>query len=102
MPEFASGAALIDAVTAAANSGSSALLVAHPTAEATPVNQALATAAAAGHRHFAAVIGPEGGLTDGELRLIEQLGGVRVRLGAHILRVETAGVAVAAHWAALS
>jgi 16S rRNA (uracil1498-N3)-methyltransferase len=42
------------------------------------------------------VVGPEGGFTDGEVGLLEDLGFVPVRLGPHVLRVETAAaVAVA-------
>jgi len=50
--------------------------------------------------HLTAVIGPEGGLTDGELASLRAAGGQPVRLGEHILRVETAAIAVAAAWAA--
>jgi len=42
------------------------------------------------------VVGPEGGLTDAETALAEGLGWTPVRLGAHILRVETAVLAGAA------
>ncbi len=43
-----------------------------------------------------AAIGPEGGWTDAELRAADAAGAVRVSLGPHILRIETAAVAVAA------
>jgi 16S rRNA (uracil1498-N3)-methyltransferase len=36
------------------------------------------------------VIGPEGGIEDGELAHLEQIGGIRVSLGKRILRSETA------------
>jgi 16S rRNA (uracil1498-N3)-methyltransferase len=42
------------------------------------------------------LIGPEGGFTDGERRLAEAGGFRAVCLGRHVLRVETAAVAVAA------
>ncbi len=43
------------------------------------------------------VIGPEGGLDPAEIAAFEAVGGVLVRLGAHVLRTETAGlVALAA------
>jgi len=42
------------------------------------------------------VVGPEGGLTDAETALAEGLGWTPVRLGPHILRVETAVLAGAA------
>lgn len=49
-----------------------------------------------------AVIGPEGGLTDAENAHLRSLHAVPVRLASHVLRVETAAVAVAAMWAAAS
>lgn len=39
------------------------------------------------------VVGPEGGLTDAEIAAAESLGWTLVRLGPHILRVETAALA---------
>lgn len=47
-----------------------------------------------------AVVGPEGGLTDVEIGTLRRAGGQLIRLGEHILRVETAAVAVVANWAA--
>ncbi len=47
----------------------------------------------------AVVVGPEGGLTDAEVALMTQRGAQRVSLGRHVLRVETAAIAVAAAWA---
>ncbi|MBX3438038.1 MAG: 16S rRNA (uracil(1498)-N(3))-methyltransferase [Planctomycetaceae bacterium] len=43
-------------------------------------------------------VGPEGGFTPHELELAEAAGGQRISLGANILRIETAAVALAA-WA---
>ena len=43
-----------------------------------------------------ALVGPEGGFTDEELTLAERAGAIRVSLGPHILRVETAAIALAA------
>ena len=43
-----------------------------------------------------AMVGPEGGFTDEELAAAEQAGLVRVSLGPHILRVETAAISLAA------
>jgi 16S rRNA (uracil1498-N3)-methyltransferase len=40
------------------------------------------------------VVGPEGGFTEEEIALAESLGYARARLGARVLRTETAGVAV--------
>ncbi len=45
------------------------------------------------------VIGPEGGLTPGEIGLLLEAGAQSVRLAATILRIETAAIAVAAAWA---
>ncbi|MCW8132252.1 MAG: 16S rRNA (uracil(1498)-N(3))-methyltransferase [Planctomycetota bacterium] len=47
------------------------------------------------------LIGPEGGFSDEELALADQAGVARVRLGAHILRVETACIAACAVCAAV-
>lgn len=44
------------------------------------------------------IIGPEGGLTDGERQRLRACGAVAVTLGPNVLRVETAAVAVAAVW----
>lgn len=46
------------------------------------------------------LIGPEGGFTDAEITAIRSAGGRPARLAESILRVETAAVAAAAHWAA--
>jgi 16S rRNA (uracil1498-N3)-methyltransferase len=54
--------------------------------------------AAADGRPIIAVVGPEGGLTAEELAAIEAAGGRRVSLGPHVLRVETAAIALAARW----
>lgn len=47
-------------------------------------------------RAIVALVGPEGGFTAEELALIEAAGGRRVTLGPHVLRVETAAIALAA------
>jgi 16S rRNA (uracil1498-N3)-methyltransferase len=49
---------------------------------------------------IAAVVGPEGGLTPAEIADLCGAGGRPVRLAEHVLRVETAAIAVAAAWAA--
>jgi 16S rRNA (uracil1498-N3)-methyltransferase len=46
-----------------------------------------------------ALVGPEGGLTEGEIATVEAAGGRRVSLGPHVLRVETAAIALAARLA---
>jgi len=46
------------------------------------------------------LVGPEGGLTDSEVQHLVGAGWQQVHLGARILRIETAAIAVAATWAA--
>ena len=46
-----------------------------------------------------ALVGPEGGFTAEELATVEAAGGRRVSLGPHVLRVETAAIALAARFA---
>jgi len=46
-----------------------------------------------------ALIGPEGGFTADEQRIMEAAGARRVRLSATVLRIETAALAMAAAWA---
>ena len=46
--------------------------------------------------HIAFLVGPEGGLTSGELKQAEALGFCRAHIGPYILRTETAGAAVIA------
>jgi 16S rRNA (uracil1498-N3)-methyltransferase len=45
-----------------------------------------------------ALVGPEGGFTDEELCIADRAGVIRVALGPHILRVETAAIALAARF----
>ena len=47
-------------------------------------------------RSVAVLIGPEGGLTEDEEARAESAGGVRRRLGQHVLRTETAAIAACA------
>lgn len=51
---------------------------------------------AAGGADVIALVGPEGGITDEEVAMLRAAGGQAVRLGDTVLRVETAGVALAA------
>jgi 16S rRNA (uracil1498-N3)-methyltransferase len=44
----------------------------------------------------AAVVGPEGGLTDGEVRACEGAGAIRAALGPRVLRAETAAIVAVA------
>lgn len=46
--------------------------------------------------HLGIVIGPEGGLTGGEVSIVERHGGVAISLGPRILRTETACIAAVA------
>lgn len=64
------------------------VLVLDPTADA---GLGSITLPAAGK--LAIVVGPEGGISEPELVLLEKAGAVRVRLGAEILRTSTAGMA---------
>lgn len=68
------------------------LIAAHPQgiklSEAAPVPDSVCDA----------VIGPEGGLTDRELELIQDSGANIITLGDHILRTETAAIALAGWW----
>jgi 16S rRNA (uracil1498-N3)-methyltransferase len=45
-----------------------------------------------------ALVGPEGGFTDDELCMADRAGVIRISLGPHILRVETAAIALAARF----
>jgi 16S rRNA (uracil1498-N3)-methyltransferase len=62
--------------------------------DAVPVSQALTGLGSTGE--IALFVGPEGGWTEGELRLLTESGLTGVRLTATILRVETAAIAAAA------
>ena len=49
-----------------------------------------------GAASMAAVVGPEGGLTDGEVRACEEAGALRAGLGPRVLRAETAAIVAVA------
>ena len=49
----------------------------------------------AGDAVVAAIIGPEGGFTRGEIESLERLGGIQVSLGSRVLRAETTVMAIA-------
>ncbi len=96
LPELETGVPLERALDRTAGC---ALLVAHPdpTAESLlSVAHALVRSA----RDATVVIGPEGGLAPSELAQLSSRGARRVQLAPHVLRVETAALAVAACWAA--
>jgi 16S rRNA (uracil1498-N3)-methyltransferase len=98
LPEIAAAGSLT-AAHPACDPG--ALLVAHLDEAARPLGAALAGSALLG-AHVVGVIGPEGGLTSTEMDYLRSRGGTLVWLGAHVLRVETAALALAACWAAQS
>jgi 16S rRNA (uracil1498-N3)-methyltransferase len=60
------------------------------------IGAALDAAGATADASVAVVIGPEGGLTEGEVAALEAGGGVVVTLGETVLRTETAGVVAVA------
>lgn len=75
------------------DAGQGPLLVAHPEGAAITYERV-----AQWKQHGSTVtvaVGPEGGLSDGEVDLAVQHGAVLVGLGPRILRVETAGIALA-------
>lgn len=67
-----------------------AVYVAHPGADGIPMS------AISPQRHVAFAIGPEGGFTQGEIQAALARGARPIHLGANILRIETACIAVAA------
>jgi len=76
------------------------LLAAHPDPAVPKLGEYLQTEGQLEGR-LAVVIGPEGGLSPPELEHLTGAGAQLVRLGEHILRVETAAMVVAAVWANL-
>jgi 16S rRNA (uracil1498-N3)-methyltransferase len=95
-PRIEAGLTLVGAL---ATCPGATLLAAHLDAEAPAWGDWLAA-----HRpvpaDIAVVIGPEGGLSVAEIAALRTAGAQTVRLGEHILRVETAALAIAACWAA--
>jgi len=67
------------------------VVIAHP--DGRPLTADIVPAAAL---EVIALVGPEGGFTDQELTAAEHAGVIRISLGPHILRVETAAIALAA------
>lgn len=63
---------------------------------ADPEGQPASTLLASQPKSILALVGPEGGFTDDERQLALDAGFTLIRLGPHILRVETAAVALAA------
>jgi len=76
-----------------------ALATRHPDAlrlVAQPGGRPLAEGIGRDHREIVAAVGPEGGFTPDEISAAERCGFERVSLGPHILRIETAAIALAA------
>ena len=71
--------------------------IAHAPAASPTILEWFGSVASAGR--LAVVIGPEGGLSGDEVERFAEMGGRIVRLADHVLRVETAAVAVVAAWA---
>ena len=47
-----------------------------------------------GKKNIAIIVGPEGGFTDEEISSITKIGAMGMRIGKHVLRVETAAIAI--------
>jgi len=75
------------------------VVIAHPDGGPLDVAALAAAAVAANAEEMIALVGPEGGFTAEELAAADRAGAVRVSLGPHILRVETAAIALAARLA---
>ena len=91
VPEIGATVALASAVTEARASGA-ALLLAHPDSDRTPASLPAITSA----QRIALFVGPEGGLTEGELTTLRDAGAEFLNLGDAILRIETAAIALIA------
>lgn len=105
LPEIEAGVSLPAAARGGLNSKTDqpsaaprALLIAQPAADAPWLADWLHQNSPASP-HLAAVVGPEGGLTPGEVEMLRAAGGQIVRLAETILRVETAAISFAANWA---
>lgn len=94
-PRIEARTSLADALTSVAGD---TLLIAHLDREAPSLARYLSAHESAA-AHLAVIIGPEGGLSPEEVEHMRREGGHTVYLGEHILRVETAALAVAACWA---
>lgn len=97
LPQIADPMSLEEAVARLNSAPFDAVLLADPSPEASR----LAEAIPAGARQLVGFVGPEGGFTAEESAALRAAGARPVRLGEHILRVETAAVALAAAVASL-
>lgn len=84
------------AVRAAALVASGGLAAVGALEASVPLSEALASCAGLKTAGALIVIGPEGGMEPQEIALLVQAGAVPVRLGVHVLRTETAGLAALA------
>lgn len=91
LPEIATPITLPEGIARAQDAGA-CLVAAHPQSEISP---ALVTAIAKA-KGIALFIGPEGGLTDGEIRTLKAAEASFVNLGDAVLRIETAAVTLLA------
>jgi 16S rRNA (uracil1498-N3)-methyltransferase len=89
LPEIASPVTVAQAA-AEVNAAGDRLLVAHRSTGSKPMS----TANLSGALSVALFVGPEGGWTDEELETLRTRGAYFVRLGAPVLRIETAAVAL--------
>jgi len=96
LPEITCGVTLAEVIH---EQDADAILIAHP-AEDVPSLAARLHGPERSEQRLAAVVGPEGGLTQEEFAMLSEANGELVRLAPHILRVETAAVSIAANWAA--
>jgi len=92
LPRIADPTPLADAVARLAAARFDAILLADPSPEAARV----ADAVPSGASRLIGFIGPEGGFTSEEIATLRAVGARSVRLGEHILRIETAALALAA------
>jgi 16S rRNA (uracil1498-N3)-methyltransferase len=83
---------------ASARGPNAALLIAHLEEGAPSLAEWLARHGPEAHE-LAVVIGPEGGLAPAEIEVLRAAGAQVVRLAEHVLRIETAAIAVAGNWA---
>ena len=98
LPEIALPMTVAEAAARLGAGRHEVVLLADPSADAVPL--ADVGRAAEAEAMVVGFVGPEGGFTDGEHAALRAAGAVPVRLGPHVLRVETAAVALAARLAA--
>jgi 16S rRNA (uracil1498-N3)-methyltransferase len=95
LPDLQAGLGLAETLSSL---GEAMLLAAHPHAAAVSVAECIRSRAGL-PRELVVLIGPEGGFSSRELDQLSAAGARMVCLGPHILRIETAAVAIASQWA---